>query len=136
MWKDQEMALFGSDLEWLEKLSNEAAKGEPAWKGFGRKAGIHIWRYAKYKLTEWPKMDYGMFFSRDTYIILNSHRKHKSDVSACAYVTYMEIVQISHYFTSCKDSVKMCYSLCFWLTFTCLYICAPMSVHDLVTHCC
>lgn len=122
VWKDQQIALFGSESEWLVMLNKEAAKDEPAWKGFGRKAGIHIWRYAKYKLTEWPKVDYGTFFSHDTYIILNTRKKHKSDVSACAYVTYIEIVQVYHYSTTCKDSVRMC------LTHTYMYVHVCMSL--------
>ena len=80
-WKDSQMPLFGSDLEWTAALTKEVAKSELAWKGAGQNVGIQIWRCAKYKITDWPKGECGTFFSCDTYIILSTHRKHESDVS-------------------------------------------------------
>ena len=34
-WKDSNMAMFGSDLD--KSVKKEAAQGEPAWAGSGKK---------------------------------------------------------------------------------------------------
>jgi gelsolin len=70
-WKDSNMALFGSDVE--KKVKGDAAKIEPAWIGAGQKVGLQIWRIVSFKVTHWPKEDYGKFFSGDSYIILNTY---------------------------------------------------------------
>lgn len=80
-WKDSNMALFGSDTE--KKVKKESAETEPAWKGAGQAVGLQIWRIVKFKVTDWPKEDYGKFYDGDSYIILNTYKKPESEVSAC-----------------------------------------------------
>lgn len=85
---------------------------EPAWKGAGQAVGIQIWRIVKFKVisiinvicltsccwmhslqcffsqvTDWPKIDYGKFFSGDSYILLNTYQEKDSEVlvHACVY---------------------------------------------------
>jgi len=71
-WKDSNMALFGSDTE--KQVKKESAQCEPAWQKAGQKVGIQIWRIVKFKVTTWPKEDYGKFFDGDSYIILNTFK--------------------------------------------------------------
>lgn len=71
-WKDSNLALFGSDVE--KKVKGDAAKGELAWEGAGQDVGLQIWRIVSFKVTHWPKEDYGKFFSGDSYIILNTYK--------------------------------------------------------------
>jgi gelsolin len=71
-WKDSNMALFGSDTE--REVKKESACSEPAWQGVGQKVGLQIWRIVKFKVTAWPRGDYGQFFNGDSYIILNTYK--------------------------------------------------------------
>lgn len=71
-WKDSNLALFGSDTE--RQVKKESAEHEPAWKNAGQKVGLQIWRIVKFKVTSWPKEDYGKFFDGDSYIILNTYK--------------------------------------------------------------
>jgi len=71
-WKDSNMALFGSDTE--KQVKKESAQSEPAWQKAGQKVGIQIWRIVKFKVTSWPKEDYGKFYDGDSYIILNTFK--------------------------------------------------------------
>lgn len=72
-WKDSNLALFGSDLE--KNVKKESASHEAAWKGAGRSVGLQIWRIVKFKVTDWPKEDYGKFYQGDSYIILNTYKE-------------------------------------------------------------
>ncbi|KAL8569179.1 hypothetical protein ACOMHN_035449 [Nucella lapillus] len=76
-WKDSNLALFGSDLE--KNVKKESAATEAAWKGAGQKVGLQIWRIVKFKVTTWPKEDYGKFYSGDSYIILNTYKEDGGD---------------------------------------------------------
>eukprot|EP00795_Rhopilema_esculentum_P012114 gene12114-2720_t len=76
-WKDSNLALFGSDTE--KKVKKDSAESEPAWQGAGQEVGIKIWRIVKFKVTDWPKEDYGEFYDGDSYIILNTYKKPDSD---------------------------------------------------------
>lgn len=76
-WKDSNLALFGSDIE--KNVKTEAAKTEKAWEGAGQEPGLKIWRIVKFKVTDWPKEEYGNFFSGDSYIILNTYKEKESD---------------------------------------------------------
>ncbi|XP_068672067.1 gelsolin-like protein 2 [Montipora foliosa] len=76
-WKDSNLALFGSDLE--KNVKKESAKTEKAWEGAGQEPGLKIWRIVKFKVTDWPKEDYGKFFKGDSYIILNTYKDKESD---------------------------------------------------------
>lgn len=76
-WKDSNMALFGSDTE--KQVKKESAESEPAWKGIGQKPGLQIWRIVKFKVTSWPKEDYGKFYNGDSYIILNTYKEEDGD---------------------------------------------------------
>jgi gelsolin len=71
-WKDSNLALFGSDTE--KQVKKESADAEPAWKGAGKAVGLKIWRIVNFKVTDWPKEDYGKFFNGDSYIILNTYK--------------------------------------------------------------
>nr|XP_054773818.1 gelsolin-like protein 2 [Lytechinus pictus] len=72
-WKDSNLALFGSDTE--KQVKKESAESEPAWNGAGQAVGIQIWRIVKFKVTHWPKEEYGSFYDGDSYIILNTYKK-------------------------------------------------------------
>lgn len=76
-WKDSNLALFGSDVE--KNVKKESAASEPAWKGAGSKVGLKIWRIVKFKVTEWPREDYGNFYNGDSYIILNTYKEEGGD---------------------------------------------------------
>ncbi|XP_028397357.1 gelsolin-like protein 2 [Dendronephthya gigantea] len=76
-WKDSNLALFGSDLE--KKVKKASAATEKAWENAGQRPGIQIWRIVKFKVTHWPKEDYGKFFSGDSYIILRTYKKPNTD---------------------------------------------------------
>ncbi|XP_048584453.1 gelsolin-like protein 1 [Nematostella vectensis] len=75
-WKDSNLALFGSDLE--KNVKKESAEGEPAWEGAGKEVGVQVWRIVKFKVTHWPKQDYGHFYNGDSYIVLNTYKKDPS----------------------------------------------------------
>ncbi|XP_045164503.1 gelsolin-like protein 2 [Mercenaria mercenaria] len=72
-WKDSNLALFGSDTE--KNVKKESAATEPAWKKAGQAEGVQIWRIVNFKVTEWPKEDYGKFYNGDSYIILNTYKE-------------------------------------------------------------
>ncbi|KAH9518580.1 hypothetical protein Btru_005701 [Bulinus truncatus] len=76
-WKDSNLALFGSDLE--KNIKKASAGTEAAWKGAGTKPGLQVWRIVQFKVTEWPKEDYGKFYSGDSYIVLNTYKKEGED---------------------------------------------------------
>ncbi|XP_071808772.1 gelsolin-like protein 2 [Asterias amurensis] len=76
-WNDSNLALFGSDTE--KQVKKESAESEPAWKGAGEKVGLQIWRIVKFKVTHWPKEDYGSFYDGDSYIILNTYKEPEND---------------------------------------------------------
>ncbi len=76
-WNDSNLALFGSDTE--KQVKKESAESEPAWKGAGDKVGLQIWRIVKFKVTHWPKEDYGSFYDGDSYIILNTYKEPDND---------------------------------------------------------
>ncbi|PVD24121.1 hypothetical protein C0Q70_14591 [Pomacea canaliculata] len=72
-WKDSNLALFGSELE--RNIKKASASTEEAWKGAGRKPGLQIWRIVKFKVTSWPKEEYGKFYSGDSYIVMNTYKE-------------------------------------------------------------
>ncbi|KAL3851789.1 hypothetical protein ACJMK2_015498 [Sinanodonta woodiana] len=76
-WKDSNLALFGSDVE--KQVKKSAAETEPAWKKTGKAPGLQIWRIVKFKVTEWPKEQYGQFYNGDSYIILNTYKEKDSE---------------------------------------------------------
>lgn len=76
-WKDSNLALFGSDTE--RNVKKESAEHEPAWANAGKKPGLQIWRIVNFKVTTWPKEDYGKFFDGDSYIILNTYKTGDSE---------------------------------------------------------
>jgi len=71
------MANFGSKEE--RKIKKESASTEPAWQGTGTKVELRIWRINKFKVEEWPKTDYGRFFTGDSYIVLNVYKVPNED---------------------------------------------------------
>lgn len=75
-WKETNLAFFGSDLE--KKIKQASAQGEDAWRGAGQKEGLQIWRIVQFKVTHWPKEDYGKFYDGDSYIVLNTYRRDPS----------------------------------------------------------
>ncbi|XP_059150418.1 gelsolin-like protein 2 [Physella acuta] len=76
-WKDSNLALFGSDLE--KNVKKASASMEEAWKGAGSKPGLLVWRIVQFKVTPWPKEDYGKFYSGDSYIVLNTYKEEGGD---------------------------------------------------------
>lgn len=71
--EDTNCAYIGSEIEKKVKLA--AAQQEEAWKGVGQNPGLMIWRIEKFNVVEWPKEEYGSFYSGDTYIILYTYLK-------------------------------------------------------------
>ena len=76
-WKDSNIAMVGSDED--RSVKKAAAETEPAWKGAGSKVGMQVWRIVKFKVTHWPKDDYGKFYQGDSYILLNTYKEKDSD---------------------------------------------------------
>ncbi|XP_071953968.1 gelsolin-like protein 1 [Antedon mediterranea] len=76
-WKDSNLALFGSDTE--KNVKKASAETEPAWQGAGQKVGMQIWRIVKFKVTHWPKEEYGKFYNGDSYILLNTFKDPEGD---------------------------------------------------------
>ncbi|XP_055882203.1 gelsolin-like protein 2 isoform X2 [Biomphalaria glabrata] len=72
-WKDSNLALFGSDLE--RQIKKASAQSETAWKTAGQEVGLEIWRIVNFKVTPWPKEDYGKFYDGDSYIVLNTYKE-------------------------------------------------------------
>jgi len=70
---DTNMALFGTPIE--KEIKKNAANGEPAWKSVPKTPGILVWRVEKFKIVEWPKAQYGQFYSGDSYIVLHTYKK-------------------------------------------------------------
>lgn len=77
-WKDSNMALVGSDED--RSVKKESAMSEPAWQKVLKcnGPGLFVWRIEKFKVVEWPKEEYGKFFSGDSYIILNIYKNPDS----------------------------------------------------------
>ena len=48
-WKDTNMALFGSDIEY--KIKEAAAQTEPQWTGAGSQVGLQVWRIEQFKVV-------------------------------------------------------------------------------------
>jgi gelsolin len=74
---DSNIAMLGTDLE--KEVRQNAAKNEPAWTNAGKEVGIMIWRIEKFQVKEWPKEEYGSFFSGDSYIVLHTYKQKGSD---------------------------------------------------------
>ncbi|KAH9494944.1 hypothetical protein Btru_020853 [Bulinus truncatus] len=61
-------------------MSGDSCKGEitsqsePAWRAAGKQVGLQIWRIVNFKVTTWPKEDYGKFYDGDSYIVLNTYK--------------------------------------------------------------
>ncbi|XP_064635813.1 gelsolin-like protein 1 [Lineus longissimus] len=78
-WKDSNMALFGSDTE--KSVKKESAQQEKAWEATENLAGTQtvIFRVVKFKVTEWPKEQYGEFYNGDSYIIYHQEKNDEDD---------------------------------------------------------
>ena len=78
-WKDSNLALFGSDTE--KNVKKGAAETEPAWAAVTacKEPNKFVWRIEKFKVKEWPREDYGKFYSGDSYIVLNVYKEPGSD---------------------------------------------------------
>ncbi|XP_052780684.1 gelsolin-like protein 2 [Mya arenaria] len=76
-WKDSNISLFGSDTD--KAVKKESADSEPAWAGSGEEPGVRVWRIENFEVKDWPKEEYGNFYSGDSYIILNTHKNDDSD---------------------------------------------------------
>lgn len=77
-WANSNLSLFGTDVE--KKVKEAAAAGEPQWQAVKActEPRVFIWRIEKYKVVEWPKDEYGKFYSGDSYIILNIWQQKNS----------------------------------------------------------
>ncbi|XP_069101606.1 gelsolin-like protein 2, partial [Argopecten irradians] len=76
-WKDSNLALFGSKLEY--ELKKDSAEHELAWHNAGKEVGRKIWRIVNFQVTDWPEEDYGKFYEGDSYIVLDTYKKSGSD---------------------------------------------------------
>lgn len=77
-WKDSNMALVGSDTD--RAVKKDAASKEPAWHACDTpELGLKVWRIVKFEVKEWPKEDYGSFYSGDSYIILYTFQNEGED---------------------------------------------------------
>jgi gelsolin len=74
---DSNIANLGSDLE--KKVKEAAAACEKSWKDAGKVPGLQIWRIEKFKVVAVPRNTYGLFYSGDSYIVLNTYKKKDSD---------------------------------------------------------
>jgi len=74
-WKDSNLALFGSDTE--KQVKKDSAMTEKAWSAVGEcdQPQLFIWRIEKFQVNEWPKEEYGSFYSGDSYIVLNVYKE-------------------------------------------------------------
>ncbi|KAJ3113852.1 hypothetical protein HDU96_002849 [Phlyctochytrium bullatum] len=75
--KDSNIANLGTDLEKKARLT--AAQGEEAWHGVGKQVGLRVWRIEQFKVVPWPEKSYGMFYSGDSYIVINTWKKPDVD---------------------------------------------------------
>jgi gelsolin len=64
-----QIAGLGTDLE--KKVRLDAAQTEEQWHGVGATVGLKIWRIENFKVVPWPEKEYGMFYSGDSYIVVN-----------------------------------------------------------------
>jgi gelsolin len=71
------IANLGSEIE--KKVRESAASAEPAWFNAGKEVGLQIWRIEKFQVVSWPKELYGSFYNGDSYIVLNTYKKNKSE---------------------------------------------------------
>ncbi len=62
-------------LDYAHQIKKASAECEDAWKGAGEKEGLQIWRIVQFKVVDWPKKDYGKFYTGDSYIILHTYKK-------------------------------------------------------------
>lgn len=79
--EESNLAHIGSDED---KAAREAAaKLELNWEGCGKDVGIEIWRVENkrdengnpdFGINEWPKSQYGEFYSGDSYIVLKTSK--------------------------------------------------------------
>jgi len=69
---DSNMAHYNSDL--AQKVRKAAADSEAAWEGVGKEVGIRVWRIQNFSVVDWPKEEYGNFFSGDSYIVLETYK--------------------------------------------------------------
>lgn len=77
---ESNIANLGSDLE--KKVRLEASKCEKSWSEAGRAPGLQIWRIEQFKVVAIPRNTYGLFYSGDSYIVLNTYKKKDSDALA------------------------------------------------------
>lgn len=84
--EDTNLAEIGSDAD--KSCKQAAADLETNWEGAGERVGIEIWcvdtttskrmnskhgsNKTKFAITRWPKSNYGHFYKRDCYIILET----------------------------------------------------------------
>eukprot|EP00448_Togula_jolla_P023883 CAMPEP_0170592740 /NCGR_PEP_ID=MMETSP0224-20130122/13082_1 /TAXON_ID=285029 /ORGANISM="Togula jolla, Strain CCCM 725" /LENGTH=522 /DNA_ID=CAMNT_0010916659 /DNA_START=60 /DNA_END=1629 /DNA_ORIENTATION=+ len=73
---DSNCAEIGSDADKAARKS--AAQTEPAWEGAGSEVGVIVWRIEQFQVVAWPKVDYGVFYSGDSYIILETYKEPDS----------------------------------------------------------
>jgi len=76
-WQESNLSEIGSDLD--HKIKEAAAAGEDAWKGLGEETGLRVWRIEQFKVVDWPKEEYGNFFTGDSYIVMNTYKKPNKD---------------------------------------------------------
>lgn len=99
------IAGLGTNLE--KSVKQAAAECEEQWKLAGKSEGLQIWRIEKFKVVPWPKEKYGKFYSGDSYIILNTHRKSSGALAWNAHFWIGDFSSQDEYGTAAYKTVEL-----------------------------
>jgi gelsolin len=107
-WRDTNLALFGSEVEY--KIKEAAAQAEPQWTGAGTQKGTVVWRIEQFKVVPWPANKYGEFHVGDSYIVLHTYAPNPDNPNALAWDIHFWIGNVStqdEYGTAAYKTVEL-----------------------------
>ena len=99
------LALRGSEIE--RNVLNAASKGEVAWEGMGKVAGVFVWRIEKFQVVAWPKNVYGRFFDGDSFIVLHTHETAPGKFENTIYFWIGQYSSQDEYGTAAYKTVEL-----------------------------